>query len=384
MKQLLNITLILMILFASCNSSENEDNNEANDTFVDIENAVIESYEHQEIKETVVTQEAIDKLWSQSFSGFLDDEYKIYMSLSSDKENKIEGYYFYESSGQNMSLKGKRTETGFILDEFNQKNKNTGTFEGNYQTDVFSGRWIFSGGTKELSFKLEEVDFTRNCKEIIISESHMDVPENSDFEIAYPAYECDNKALEKRLNIYYSESLTGTSFEELEEQMSYREETGNFDGFSEFYYSIKYNDNCILCITSTVVTVGAHYYYDSYTYNIDLRTGLDLKIRDIFKEDKFIDLTKHCNKVLQENIKTAVKEYDPDGDAGIASMLEGTEFSVSQLANFSFSEKGISFEYFFDFPHAYKAAEPEGQITIPFKDLKDYVKPKGPLHFILN
>ena len=65
-------------------------------------------------------------------------------------------------------------------------------------------------------------------------------------------------------------------------------------------------------------------------------------------------------------------------------MLSGSEFTIYQLNNFSFSETGLSFEYVFDFPHVYKAAEPDPYITIPFSELKDYVKPNGPLNFALD
>lgn len=383
MKQFLSISLIL-ILFISCNSSDNENNNESRDTFADIENAALESDEPEEIKETVVTQEDIDKLWSQSFSGLLDDEYIIFMQLFYDEDNKIRGYYFYESSGLNMSLKGKRTSSGFILDEFNSKDKNIATFEGDYKNGVFSGRWVKADGSKELTFNLEDFNFTSNCNTVKISEEEMEIPEESFAEAKYPVYKCDNKTLEKRLNFYYSESLTGISLEELQEQAERNKETGMPDGFSGFYYSIDYNENCILSISTSVETVGAHMFYDFDTYNIDLHTGLDLAIWDMIKEEKIPDLVKLCNKFLQENIKAAIKKNDPDGEGGLQDMLSDSEFTIGHLNNFSFSEKGINFEYYFGFAHVDKAWEPDGYITLHFSDLKDFVKPKGPLHFVLE
>ncbi|MCD4793066.1 MAG: hypothetical protein K8R54_07540 [Bacteroidales bacterium] len=383
MKLQLTIFLILIIFF-SCNQTSGENNNTTSNIKDKIEDTITDSDILIEKEIIEITQEDINELWSQGFSGLLDNKYKINMRLYYDEDEKITGYYFYESSGVDMSLKGKRTDNGFILDEFNSNDKNTGTYEGSYKNGVFSGYWKNADETKELPFKLNDFNYKKSCNKVIITEKKLIVDEE-EYDAPYPEFECDNKALQKRLLYKLSSgAITGTSVEELREQIKSNEETGMIDGFVESSYTIEYNKNCIISISTNIVTGGAHFYYSSGVYNVDLHSGMDIEITDIIKEEKLIDLVTLCNNILQEKIQNQIKENDFSKAPEIIDMLESCYFGTYTLLQFYITEGVLNFNYDFDFPHVYKAAEPDGHISVPFKDIKDYIKPDGPLYFILN
>ena len=52
-------------------------------------------------------------------------------------------------------------------------------------------------------------------------------------------------------------------------------------------------------------------------------------------------------------------------------------FTVKNLSSFKLDERGVTFLYDFEFPHAYLAAEPEEEYFLSYKELKPVIDEKG-------
>lgn len=84
-----------------------------------------------------------------SFSGKIDNKYKVVMNLTND-DGEITGSYYYTKSGSNntLRLEGTLLNGKMQLSEYNHKNENTGIFDGILEEDVFYGTFTNYKGTK--------------------------------------------------------------------------------------------------------------------------------------------------------------------------------------------------------------------------------------------
>jgi hypothetical protein len=154
----------------------------------------------------------------------------------------------------------------------------------------------------------------------------------------------------------------------------YRQDTW----LSELDYTINYNQNYILDITFTQDGVGA--YPDSQTkhFAINLKTGELIKAADAFNSSSLETLTTLLDNKLQAEIKQSIKEH-PEEKENSASLFGELKYKVSDLDNFSVTNKGVTFLYDAGFPHAVQALEPNGQYTFTYSALKQFIKRDGPL-----
>lgn len=126
-------------------------------------------------------------------------------------------------------------------------------------------------------------------------------------------------------------------------------------------YNVSYNRNGILSLTSQFYqfTGGAHGMTYRETYNIDINTGQEITLRDLFKEG--IDYKEIINQEIKKQIHADPGNYFPDGFT-----------TISDNQTFYFHEGGIAvyFELYEIAPYA--SGFPE--FKIPFSMLGDSVK----------
>ena len=58
---------------------------------------------------------------------------------------------------------------------------------------------------------------------------------------------------------------------------------------------------------------------------------------------------------------------------------EALEFKLSDIDDFSISDKGVAFLYDAGYPHAIRAFEPEGRYFFSYAELKPFITREGPL-----
>jgi len=137
MKKILSIsTLMTVLIFSSCGSSENK-NVEA-------------------IQQTTTSNANVIPDFIKSFEGTINGKYGIIMTLSKNKEN-LSGTYFYKNQGALIQISGTIDDNGsLIINEFNNKGNMTGIFKGQLINNNIIGQWTKPDGTKAMTFSISE------------------------------------------------------------------------------------------------------------------------------------------------------------------------------------------------------------------------------------
>ena len=96
--------------------------------------------------------------------GMINDKYRIVMQIYMDVKN-VSGSYYYVKNGSNNTLElsgSKNSNDNMLLKEYNSAGENTGTFEGKWSMDSYSGTFTNYKGIK-MPFKLyRETTATNN------------------------------------------------------------------------------------------------------------------------------------------------------------------------------------------------------------------------------
>jgi hypothetical protein len=205
-------------------------------------------------------------------------------------------------------------------------------------------------------------------------------PKNSDwrrqFEVTYPIITSrlnptTKKSLEKSLSYW---RVFHTSFKELLEE----------NWTTNLSYKILYNQNYLLSISFTMEGVAA--YPDSSTEHlvINLKTGKQVGIKDIFKNNSLPPLLTKIRRAIRLMENHTRKESSCFADEIDLNREVYPEFhplpekiKYKDLSGFFVSGKGVTFLYDYKFPHRTEACEPEKEYFFSWKELKPFIKPGG-------
>ncbi|RJP62127.1 MAG: DUF3298/DUF4163 domain-containing protein [Ignavibacteriales bacterium] len=350
---------------------------------------------------------ALPKYFYKKLEGTIGEKYPVRMELIRE-DSVLRGYYYYEN---------KRIPIPFTFNSCVDKNGNyiieenagntstgeqlvTGRLTGKFiDTGKFEGVWQNYDGSKTLPLKLME-KYGEDCAKINIRKYERNIGECGNescfsLSIFYPEVILPDKNVEDKINKaiknslleYYVEdkALQYNSIEELADSFYAAYKTDSVIIHSEDYilayvydleFKIDYNDNNILSLLKTLYTyTGGAHGSTSLTYlNFDLRSGAEIKLEDIFKDDYKTALDKLGEKPFRDyyNLK-------PDEDFEKAGFwFTDNKFSLND--NFGFNPEGIVFQYnqYEVAPYALGAAS----IIIPYKKLKEIVKENSLLDYI--
>lgn len=147
---------------------------------------------------------------------------------------------------------------------------------------------------------------------------------------------------------------------------------------SEFDYKVNYNRNFILDITFVQDGIGA--YPDTHTKHlaINLRTGELIKAADAFDSALLDKLAALVDEKLQAENQATIRDSGDDRETA-RDLVKDLKIKVSDLDDFSISDKGVTFLYDAGFPHAVQALQPVGRYFFSFAELKSYIRRDGPL-----
>ncbi|MGE5396486.1 MAG: DUF3298 and DUF4163 domain-containing protein [Chitinophagales bacterium] len=130
-------------------------------------------------------------------------------------------------------------------------------------------------------------------------------------------------------------------------------------------YKVIYNKNDLLSLTTTVYTYcgGAHGSTEQTAYNIDLETGKEISLKDLFQDGK--DYKKFINTIISQKIAETPDDYF-SGEEGFQG--------VSDKQPYYIVDDGIVI-YFGLYEIACYAAGIR-EFKIPTTQIKDYLKPE--------
>lgn len=161
-------------------------------------------------------------------------------------------------------------------------------------------------------------------------------------------------------------------------EMTLEENLGEYYWLDSFDYEVKYNKNNLMAIELLMEGSGAYPDGTVKTFVINLETGRRIFIRDAFRNvgQLLVKLDKAQKAEIKNHIAELKKEY-PDDYRSAQEMLAGKKYTISELDEFSIDDRGVTFIYEYQFPHAVKALEPAGRYFFTWAELKPLIKPGG-------
>jgi hypothetical protein len=190
------------------------------------------------------------------------------------------------------------------------------------------------------------------------------------FTVTYPKVRAGTPALSKKIE-------TAISYEK-NNSLNIKEELGELQWLEEASYEVNYNKTGILDITLSMTGSGAYPSTFSKTVVINSKTGNIVKPLDVFIN--LPGLAAKVSKAQQAEIRKAQIEYkkDPESaDFDGSEYFGNAKFTTKQLENFSISDKGVTFNYNYGFPHVILALEPDGNYFYSWAELKPFIKRGG-------
>lgn len=313
---------------------------------------------------------------TRTFEGFIAEKYPIVMSIAVDEQQIVTGVYYYKKIGTNLALRGTVSSEGFFEIEEQDPNGNaTGIFRAKIVGKTgFSGFWTTPDGGKSLSFFLEEVPPCRfgptGCAAEVKTKSiALEGPDDFQGSIQWPMiFGVENEtAMDLMRNMLVFDKVVDVPLDEVIAEFK-----GCGCGIVEVDYAVNYNQFPFLDIEFNIVGMGAHLSYNQEYYTFDVRTGKRLGAQDLFVAERMMELAAFVNNRLQENIDATKEEIGEDlGE--IPMLSHDYTFTESNLESFSIDDSVVTFHYRFDFPNAFRAAEPSGEIRISYDQLRPFL-----------
>lgn len=209
--------------------------------------------------------------------------------------------------------------------------------------------------------------------------------------IIYPLIETNDKSADKRINDRIKlEALS------LEENANVKSELKNqiAEGLTDISYEVTFNRDNILSLNISFENCGgAHISYFTNYFNFNLRTGAQIVLSDLIKQDivdsfrhkVFLDRKDSINhyKVdLQRQIKQAT--IDTSVYQWITEMLDEENIMQENFGEtFSLSHHGIEIIEPVEFPSAIRSQEPDFHLIYSVVRIKEFMNP-GYLKLLQN
>ncbi len=302
------------------------------------------------------------------------------------KDSMLTGSYYYNKVGINLSLVGKIMKDGSInLTEKSTNDEVTGYLKGTFTSDsTFSGTWEDPQQQKTLSLTLTErkgdyagIEFisyhTEDCKAADAFRMH---PENIEswfdtlcatLDVEVIQVKTENAVITQKINKAIADLMPSGNFSE-EEASRVEDSLPQVEPNTQTTVScgVITNDHHVLCIavsTGTYNFGAAHPNHSGNLYNFDLQTGNLLALEDLLLPGYQALLTKKAEAYF-------VKANGSEG-----WNFEPGKFYLS--ADFAITSAGLLFMYDPYEIGPYAAGDPE--VLIPYKDIKELIKPDSPV-----
>ena len=320
------------------------------------------------------------------FRGSIGSALGLQMKLIREGE-KLFGSYYYQKVGQKIDLRGTIDQANMVvLEEFDEKGKQTGVFKGHWTIDEtglinIAGNWTRPAGDKQTAFSLhqEPIEFSGPV-EIAgkqIKEKKTKPPYEIDVEYPQvtgstnPAVEKFNQQARALVNEEvrsFRAAMADFADEEIETST-----TGSDLGIG---YTVALASDDLISIDFGIggyYQGAAHPNSHSRVLNFDLKNGKPLRLADLFKpEARYLQvISDYCIKDLQKQSKSKDNMLDDESIRG------GAGPNAKNYQSWTISKRGlgINFDAYQVGPYA---AGPQF-VLVPYSAIKDSIKPDGPL-----
>jgi len=245
---------------------------------------------------------------------------------------------------------------------------------------------------KYMSFggEVEPENVLVDTQSLTVRSKKIDYKAGIEIKAEYPeiSYEGD-KGVEKKINLQIKKFIDEVYWKFVEDQQEFQKRYANTDGLPDYFpagsnslwieHTVSKNERIPNILSVMIMggqyTVGGpmHPQYMIKTFNSDLATGRNITLSELFKAGSDYDsvLASSSVKYLQESIGI-FKSYGPSFSA-----------KRNNFEHFMIKDDGlfVQFEYY-----QLGGGRPAGQpaITIPYEDVREYIKPNGYLAPILN
>lgn len=312
---------------------------------------------------------------TKTFRGFLSGK-PIEMTLTRDGE-KLSGTYLYTKYKTDIKLSGTIDADGnFKFAEFDPKGAKTGEFAGTWKENennygvMLDGVWTKPKSDDSLGFIAAEqiIEFSdgRKFTTRYFTESNKQkrfemTAEYPELTGASPEITAKFKtAVMSRIGDFRKTMLAQTS-----QDLKYLPKGMN--NYIEVSYDVVLaNDNIVsLKFLDSEYAGGAHPNYMSFTMNVDLKTGRELELRDLFKPNS--DYLKAISEYAIADLKKRQPDVTDD-----TFVKDGASADAANFRSWNITKKGllINFDPYQVAPYAAGSQE----VIIPFDKLKDVLR----------
>jgi Protein of unknown function (DUF3298)/Deacetylase PdaC len=333
------------------------------------------------------------------FKGSIGSRLGLEMKLMREGDH-VTGSYLYRKVGTRIDLKGIIDKDNNIsLDEFDSTGKQTGVFKGSWTTNkedglaAIAGNWSHPDGSKPTAFSLHEepVEFTGgvelNAK--VLKETNK--KQGYEIEAQYPQvtggmdnrFEKFNQEVKSWVTRQVSdfkksmvEAAKDAAAEPADPTASPEPKPTGPASSLDISYTIALAKDDFVSVKFEIGSFSsgaAHPNSSSAVINYDVKAGKTLKLADLFNPGaKYLQtISAYCIKDLKQRSKTKDSMLD---DTSIAN---GAAADAKNFQSWAITKKGL--EITFDpYQVAAYAAGPQ-IVTVPYSDLKELIKPDGPL-----
>lgn len=300
------------------------------------------------------------------YLGTIAGKYKIQMQIQSGFDEGLTrwwGTYFYELSGEPISLTGREDGDSIILDE-SVGGEKTGIFRGAFSGNRFEGTWTNPKTHKQMPFSVQQT---------VLFETMNENKEGWIIHFNYPKFTNGGRLAEFINESIYSSTLK--AFKSCADDFNTNYESDEMRFEANRRYSIRFvHDHLISSLIERwEFTGGAHgdLYFEVLNAGYVNGTPKILTLEDLFIRES--DYKRVLSAAGIELLRSAEAYYIIDGTI--------TELNERLLLNFTVTPKGLSLHY-----APYEVGPYAGgptEITIPWKKLESIVNRDGPLAPIL-
>lgn len=305
----------------------------------------------------------------------------IVVLLDAANPTRVSGVYFYASTGRDIALTGSRTR----FDErdpsevANPGAAPTARFTGTWSTNstTFVGSWKrLSGNAPSNNVRFHRVAFSAsNTKARIRSTTRSARSPLGTARYRMPIVTGTAPAWigTRIVGDFNNAALLDDSIDAVIAQ--YKQNGGGITGID---FDVVHNGDDILDLRVRAQTMGA--YPDQFVEDrlYDLRTGAHLRAGDLFASTTKPALVKLLQTRVDAIVAKASKA-DPATADELRSLVDSSGATINdrELASFSITSTGVVFHHDFGFPHVAQALEPDGDVSVTWRELAPFPRTGG-------
>lgn len=169
---------------------------------------------------------------------------------------------------------------------------------------------------------------------------------------------------------YYDIDIRNSPKLILETLFNNKKQMEYLQGLSNIDYTILYNENSILSIKISCLSIGANFSIYDFYFSFDLTNGSLISLDDVVKINAKYFILDKFKKLITSRLNSTItktKQIDLSEFYMVESVIKG-EFDIDE-SRITFSDYGIHLFFEYGFPHIIMSYEPESEFFISYEDI---------------